>query len=527
MKNKLFQGECQARGLKFGTSAFHSYVHEWGCQLRYNPRLNKGSGRSDGEGLERIWSFLSPLVSPLRYSTKQHRLDALHWKATHCNVVTRTNAVRASWMKVKEYERLLVLSKETLLELLAKNPLYTHSYFSEQWERQKKCQLDAINVDVKNLEEKIAELLELEEKLEHAHTELKKLQRKRRRQRTEAEVLEIHTLPSSIVEMQTAIETVREELGDPEFRQIHEFSTIKGRALIRVRLAKMKLYEAKVGILEAQKRWDRCGLGTSIQQTLKNMMSKKQLMFRRKWASYESQVTHYNKIHPISDLLCPTLDEAKQLPFDDPFWNIGAHTHPTEQWASDPGTIDGIQAHLLHRSCLEELRRIGRETQQMTHAALRTEEQLEKLQGLCNKEWDAETGGKALIESVQGGQRLSKDVWEDNIMVMKALHKNLLQHHCRTWMAWNSSLVQLLKKTCKYTPLSLEALAVLVYRWESLRARTQAAWDKFVNVISIESAGLDDLEVMEQNLLLGEDVGDQPDPVLDMVDFGDDDIAGE
>jgi hypothetical protein len=52
--------------LMFGTSVFHSYVHQyWSCQLKYNPRLNDGWGMSDGEGLERIWAYLRPLISSL------------------------------------------------------------------------------------------------------------------------------------------------------------------------------------------------------------------------------------------------------------------------------------------------------------------------------------------------------------------------------------------------------------------------------------------------------------------------------
>ncbi|PLW57159.1 hypothetical protein PCANC_03098 [Puccinia coronata f. sp. avenae] len=44
----------QDRGrLSFGTSVFHAYVHNWTCQLEYNPRFNTGWGLSDGEGLER------------------------------------------------------------------------------------------------------------------------------------------------------------------------------------------------------------------------------------------------------------------------------------------------------------------------------------------------------------------------------------------------------------------------------------------------------------------------------------------
>lgn len=62
---------------------------------------------------------------------------------------------------------------------------------------------------------------------------------------------------------------------------------------------------------------------------------------------------------------------------------MGALSHPTEKWAIDPGTIEGIQAFLLHRACSEELRRIGRETQQMVHEALKTEEKLDGLLALC------------------------------------------------------------------------------------------------------------------------------------------------
>ncbi|OAV85749.1 hypothetical protein PTTG_30297 [Puccinia triticina 1-1 BBBD Race 1] len=61
--------------MKFATSIFHSYVHEWECQMKYNPRYNVGWGLSDGEGLERLWSYLSPLVSFLRNAARNHRLN--------------------------------------------------------------------------------------------------------------------------------------------------------------------------------------------------------------------------------------------------------------------------------------------------------------------------------------------------------------------------------------------------------------------------------------------------------------------
>lgn len=99
MVESLYQRDQFARAraegrLKFGTSVFHAYVHEWLCQLVYNPRLIAGWGLSDGEGLERIWSCLSPLISPLRYSTSQHRLESLSLRSIHHNEMSRHKAGR-------------------------------------------------------------------------------------------------------------------------------------------------------------------------------------------------------------------------------------------------------------------------------------------------------------------------------------------------------------------------------------------------------------------------------------------------
>lgn len=47
----------------------------------------------------------------------------------------------------------------------------------------------------------------------------------------------------------------------------------KGKALIRVRIAKSRLYEARVGIIDLQKRWDKPGLGTRNQSLVSQVMN--------------------------------------------------------------------------------------------------------------------------------------------------------------------------------------------------------------------------------------------------------------
>lgn len=47
----------------------HAYRHQWSCQLVYNPRLCRGLGLTDGEGVERIWSRLRKLIPIVRTSS--------------------------------------------------------------------------------------------------------------------------------------------------------------------------------------------------------------------------------------------------------------------------------------------------------------------------------------------------------------------------------------------------------------------------------------------------------------------------
>lgn len=52
----------------FAISVFHAFGHQWSCQLVYHPRKCPGFGLSDGEGCERFWSSLRPLIPTLRIS---------------------------------------------------------------------------------------------------------------------------------------------------------------------------------------------------------------------------------------------------------------------------------------------------------------------------------------------------------------------------------------------------------------------------------------------------------------------------
>ncbi|EGG01905.1 uncharacterized protein MELLADRAFT_57258 [Melampsora larici-populina 98AG31] len=172
------------------------------------------------------------------------------------------NAVQLTSSKLCTAEKTLQEAKYALERLQSGNINYTKDHFASQWEHQKHCQLTAMEDEsLQKLEQKLVSLLELEEKLRDAHNQLSSLRKKRRRNQTDTERADLVTLPASIVKIEKAIHSVAEELGNPEFRDIRKATDPKARALINIRLAKMKLYKAKVGIIEAQKKWDRNGQG--------------------------------------------------------------------------------------------------------------------------------------------------------------------------------------------------------------------------------------------------------------------------
>lgn len=63
-----FMDESILSRISFAVAVFHAYGHQWPCQIVYHPRKREGFGLSDGEGCERLWSFLKPLIPSLRVS---------------------------------------------------------------------------------------------------------------------------------------------------------------------------------------------------------------------------------------------------------------------------------------------------------------------------------------------------------------------------------------------------------------------------------------------------------------------------
>ncbi|XP_071855398.1 uncharacterized protein [Apostichopus japonicus] len=63
--------------IKLAVPAFHIYGHKPSCQITYSTRRVDGFALSDGEQVERLWSYMRNFVTSTREMTPSHRIDAL------------------------------------------------------------------------------------------------------------------------------------------------------------------------------------------------------------------------------------------------------------------------------------------------------------------------------------------------------------------------------------------------------------------------------------------------------------------
>lgn len=117
--------------------------------------LNEGWGLTGGEGLERLWSYLSPLVSPLWYATRNHWLSAINHQSFFHNVqgIERiVSTLKRKYMKALGHceEAHKVLDDIVVLTNPHVSPLsiYMYQFFRDQWKSQRNYESNQTQADV-------------------------------------------------------------------------------------------------------------------------------------------------------------------------------------------------------------------------------------------------------------------------------------------------------------------------------------------------------------------------------------------
>ncbi|KAH9466177.1 hypothetical protein Pst134EB_001240 [Puccinia striiformis f. sp. tritici] len=354
--------------IKFATSVFHAYAHNWGCQLEYHPRFNDSWGLTDGESLERLWSYLSPLVRPLRYATRNHRLAAIAHRTKHHN--EKSIGKLPFWIRrkfkiaIKRRHEI----KTTLNALLRKrnphidNGCYTTVFFSSQWDSQRVFAQDHASGE-EDRRKRLVALYKRQETLDILRASLEDesiflLSPDRARRVVDA-----------IVDATNFIQAETEELTRSGDLNVDDSEERKVRLLIWD--AKSDLYaeavhlqaesqplrdphimgihlgtHGKEGVLKAMRARQPAG------QKLVDRFNEQYQLFKDNYADNRFTDSH---VHPLS------YKEFKKLSLDHSFWNDEFYYHSSAPWAIDPDVRTGINCVLLLKRIQEEFELIAQE----------------------------------------------------------------------------------------------------------------------------------------------------------------------
>ncbi|POW11628.1 hypothetical protein PSTT_05128 [Puccinia striiformis] len=325
--------------IKFATLVFHAYAHNWACQLDYHPRFNESWGLSDGEGLERLWSYLSPLVSPLRYATRNHRLAAIAHRTKHHN--ERSIVQLAYWMR-RKFTRALKRRQE--------------------WEAQRQfSQEHATGEDDRR--KRLVALYKRQETLDILRASLQ----------DESIFLlspdRARAVVAAIVDAATFIQTETVELTRSGDLDVTDPEEQKVRLLVWD--AKSALYAEAVYLqAESQPLRDPHLMGSHLGTHGKEKVTRainardasgKLLVeaFNREYQIFKDNYTDarftHSHIHPL------TYKEFKKFPLDHHFWNDELYYHSTAPWSIDPDVREGINGVLLLQRIKEEFELIAQE----------------------------------------------------------------------------------------------------------------------------------------------------------------------
>ncbi|KAA1112652.1 hypothetical protein PGT21_005026 [Puccinia graminis f. sp. tritici] len=344
------------------------------------------------------------------------------------------------------------------------------SYFQLQWERQRQMQLLVIeNESELEIKTHVEDLVTLEDQLSEAQQDYLEMQQARRRNLTSSQIMRLEQAPDTIAFLQEEINQVINKL-DPETN-----------TLMKLVVRKSKLYEAKVGVMELQRRWDQRSSGARVQERFKKQMNAKMRVFKNKWTSYYTRATNYNSIYsPQIEVPTPTFEDVRSYNVENPFWNIGSLEHPKEPWANDSNTQKGIQANLTITHCHDELRRIAREVRQAIKWSM---ELLLKLTSILDH-LDIRINGTDVPTRPQ--QHICHILTSQNlpIVVLKSVVSNFAKRPCRLWISWNAHCVELLKWSQKWINPDHPEFN-LEQQWKEVVAKSYDLWEKMTGDQSV------------------------------------------
>ncbi|XDV22763.1 hypothetical protein PO909_027590 [Leuciscus waleckii] len=128
-------GEGIPHNISLAIPAFHVYGHKLPCQIKYSTRRLEGFGLTDGEGMERLWSFLRRFARVTKEMTPSHRLDLLTDALLHYGRRKSTDLEMQLLQRLDKADKILILAQEDISSVIREAPVLVSEEDMEKWKK--------------------------------------------------------------------------------------------------------------------------------------------------------------------------------------------------------------------------------------------------------------------------------------------------------------------------------------------------------------------------------------------------------
>ncbi|EJD39841.1 hypothetical protein AURDEDRAFT_36376, partial [Auricularia subglabra TFB-10046 SS5] len=362
--------------LVFVTSAMHSYAHQWTCQIVYSPRMKKGMGLTDGEGVERLWSALRMLIPKLRAVSRRRRLVLLDRQLQRLGRRMRQNL--GKW--VRRRRKAIVEKAQKATTQLVKSG-HARQYLRSQWEEQRSAELSIRSHPKNRLRKSLEAVLTLQDQADAIEESIKGAEATisgSSRQATAAAGLCIRKLKSSQAALLSEAQALYATLHiDREFEEIRgmglEFTAVLLQAHEAKRTCRMLLQRRfqEWRTLDSAHGGKGLPVGTSIHTRTVAAMKKRTPAIQRALKTYNDLCSRLKALRPVGStfpLPQPLSTDLKHLKDNDQLLQdvyIAGGEGPAPPWLVDETVRSGIRAMLALDRCAEESLRLDRETRNL------------------------------------------------------------------------------------------------------------------------------------------------------------------
>ncbi|KAJ7706758.1 hypothetical protein B0H17DRAFT_1287383 [Mycena rosella] len=347
------------------------------CQMVYSPRLRRGLGLTDAEGVERFWSRIRKLIGITRNQWNSRRIWMIDQYAAFVNEEGRDGL--GTWIHRQESKNLP--QKRVAARKVLKDCGVSESELRRNWQEQKASQTSVRSHAPVYLRRELDKVLALQTQIDSVEKSIADVKQSitAGSDASSDSIILLRSLERTHETLNSQAEALYASLNiQGSFPELQNLPLEFVRTLLMMRDLKINIRKRAVGSFYEWENLDRAvggrreALGTKLHQSTRKAISKRQPALLRSIAKFNSYCADLERLRPSECKIPipPPLSTQLNSLRDDPSLHEDVWITPAEgqipRWLNDVDVRDGIRALHAADRCAEEASRLNTERASMT-----------------------------------------------------------------------------------------------------------------------------------------------------------------